>query len=214
VPDTPHGEIEATLRRAAGALIEDGVPFMLGGSMGCWAQGAPRPQNDLDLMLAPADAEPALTTLERLGMRPERPPEQWLLKAFDGDVMIDLIHESLGLGKITHEMIDAAERLSVLAIEMPVMSLEDILVGKLLAVDEQKLHFGPPLEIARSIRERVDWDEVRRRTASSPYARAFFALLAELSIVPGANGEGDARLRRRAGRAASPPRTPPRTARR
>jgi hypothetical protein len=33
------------------------------------------------------------------------------------------------------------------------------------------------------LREQIDWEEVRRRTASSPFARAFFTLVEELEIV-------------------------------
>ena len=40
------------------------------------------------------------------------------------------------------------------------------------------------LEIARALREQIDWDEVRERTASSPFAKAFFTLIEELGIVP------------------------------
>jgi hypothetical protein len=39
------------------------------------------------------------------------------------------------------------------------------------------------LELARSPREQVDWDEVRGRTKSSAFAAAFFTLLDELEIV-------------------------------
>lgn len=137
-------------------------------------------------MLPRAEHERALAALAGVGMWAEEPPEAWLVKVFDGDVMIDLIFEALGVGEITREMIDRAERLSVLAIDMPVMSLEDTLVAKLLAISEQRLDYGPLLEIARSLRERVDWPVVRRRTDDSPYARTFFALLAELGIVEGA----------------------------
>ncbi len=178
-----HDAIAATLRKAAGALREADVPFMLGGSMGCWARGGPRTQNDLDLMLPRADAERALQVLVEVGMRAERPPEEWLLKAWDGDVMVDLIFEQLGVGEVTREAIERAEQRQVLAIGMPVMSLEDIFVGKLLAISEQRLDYSPLVEIARSLRERIDWAEVRQRTESSPYARAFFALLAELGIL-------------------------------
>jgi hypothetical protein len=181
---TAHEQITATLRTAAGALHAAEVPFMLGGSMGCWARGGPQSQNDLDLMLPAEEAERALAVLADAGMRPERPPEAWLLKAFDGEVMVDLIHESLGVGPITHAMVEEAERLPVLAIEMPVMSLEDILAGKLLAISEQRLDYGPPLEIARALRERIGWAELALRTEASPYARAFFALLRELGVVP------------------------------
>jgi hypothetical protein len=39
------------------------------------------------------------------------------------------------------------------------------------------------VEMARSVREQVDWAQVRGRTASSPYAKAFFTLVEELGIV-------------------------------
>lgn len=179
-----HEAISATLRKAAPALRDAGVPFMLGGSLACWARGGPRSQNDLDLILPPSEAERALAALAEVGMRTDHPPEEWLAKAWDGDVMVDLIFRLLGLGDVTVEMIHSAEEMQVLAIRMPVMATEDILTAKLLSISEQNLDYGPPLEMGRSLREQIDWADVRRRTASSPYARAFFALLRELEVLP------------------------------
>jgi hypothetical protein len=42
------------------------------------------------------------------------------------------------------------------------------------------------LELARSLREQIDWAAVRKRTDSSPFARAFFTLIEELEIIEGA----------------------------
>jgi hypothetical protein len=39
------------------------------------------------------------------------------------------------------------------------------------------------LEIARSLREQIDWDELRRRTDESPYAKPFFTLVEELGLA-------------------------------
>lgn len=178
-----HEVINASLRKVTAALRDADVPFMLGGSVACWARGGPRSQNHVDLMVPREDAERALATLSGLGMRTERPPEEWLLKAWDGDVGIELICTSLGLGDITTEMIDQAEEMSVLAIRMPVMAVEDVLVGKLLAISEQRLDYGPLLEIARGLRERIRWRDVRRHTENSPYARTFFSLLGELDVI-------------------------------
>lgn len=179
-----HEAIAATLRKAAPALRDAGVPFMLGGSLACWARGGPRSQNDLDLILPPSEAQRALAALSGVGMRTEHPPEEWLAKAWDGEVMVDLIFRLLGVGDVTLEMIEAAEHMQVLAIRMPVMAVEDILVAKLLSINEQNLDYGPPLEMGRSLRERIDWDDVRARTAHSPYGRAFFALMRELEVLP------------------------------
>jgi hypothetical protein len=63
------------------------------------------------------------------------------------------------------------------------MTLEDVFVTKLLALDERSLDYAPALEMARPVREQVDWADVRRRTAESPFAKAFFTLIEELGIV-------------------------------
>jgi hypothetical protein len=67
---------------------------------------------------------------------------------------------------------------------MKVMALEDVIVTKLLlALSEHELDYESALEIARSLWEQIDWDDVRSRTAESPYARAFFCLVEELGLL-------------------------------
>jgi hypothetical protein len=73
--------------------------------------------------------------------------------------------------------------LSVLGMEMRVMALEDVLVTKLMALSEHALRYESLLAIARALRERIDWAEVRTRTISSPFARAFFVMLEGLGVV-------------------------------
>lgn len=115
-------------------------------------------------------------------MRCERPPEQWLFKAFDGPVMIDLIFDPAGF-EVTDQVIDRSDELEVFAVRMRVMRPEDILVTKLAAMTEHTLNYESCLEIARSLREQIDWAEVRERTSESPFATAFLALVRELGIV-------------------------------
>ena len=62
-------------------------------------------------------------------------------------------------------------------------SLADVIATKLMALNEQEPDPAPVLEIARSLREQIDWDFVRARTEQSPFARAFFTLVEELGIV-------------------------------
>jgi putative nucleotidyltransferase-like protein len=174
-------ELTKSLKRAAAAVEAEGVPFLLAGGLGCWARGGPPSSNDIDLMLRPEDAERALSALESAGMRSERPPEQWLLKAWDGDVLIDLIFEPAGL-RMDREVLDRGERLNVDGMEVPVMALDDILVTKLLAIDEHVADYGSILAIARALREQIDWPGLRERTSDSPFARAFFTLADGLEI--------------------------------
>jgi predicted nucleotidyltransferase len=172
----------ATLKKAAAALREAGIPFLLGGGLACWVRGGPESDHDLDLMVREEDAERALDVLVREGMRPEKPPEGWLYKAWDDDVLVDLIFRPTGF-PITDEVIERGEELEVVSTAMRVMLLEDVLVAKLLALEEHNLDYDSLLEMARPVREQVDWDEVRARSADSPYAKAFFTLVEELEIV-------------------------------
>src|ERR671924_22409 len=135
--------------------------------------------------LRAARPDRALAALEEAGFRPERPLEDWLLKAYDDDVLVDLIFNPAS-GPIDDEILRRAETLEVLALPMPVAALEDVMVTKLLALTEQEPDFGGCLEIARSLREQIDWQEVRKRTADAPFATAFFTLVEELGVVPAA----------------------------
>jgi predicted nucleotidyltransferase len=180
----PFADLEATLKRACAALREAGIPFLLGGSLASWARGGPETRHDLDLMVKHEDAERALEALEASGMRPERPPEDWLLKAWDGDVLVDLIFWPKGV-PVDDEVLARGEEMSVLGLTVRVMALEDVMVTKLNAVTEHALRFESLLAISRALREQVDWEQVRSRTAGSPFARAFFVLLEGLGIIAG-----------------------------
>jgi putative nucleotidyltransferase-like protein len=175
-------DLVETLRKAALLLQEADVPFVLGGGLACWARGGPETEHDLDIMVKPDDAERALQAFAAAGLRTEKPPEQWLYKAWDGDVMIDIIFSPKG-GPIDDAIFERADVMEVAAVGMRVMALEDVMVTKLLALGEHELDYESVLEITRSLREQIDWDDVRSRTAESPYARAFFCLVEELDLL-------------------------------
>lgn len=185
VPYTPSDEfpdlIDA-MKAGAAALRDAGVPYLLGGGLAAWARGGPPTEHDVDFFVRERDAERALEVLVEAGMEPERPPEGWLLKARHEGTLIDLIFRPSG-GPIGDEHFDRAERLEVAAQTIPVASLDDVMVTKLLSLTEQEPDFTSVLELARSLREQIDWEFVRERTEHSPFARAFFTLVEELGIV-------------------------------
>jgi Uncharacterised nucleotidyltransferase len=171
-----------TLKRSAAALRDNGIPFLVAGGVASWVRGGPATDHDLDFLVKPQDAEAALAALVEIGLRPERPPEEWLFKAYDGDVMVDLIFRPAGL-EITDDVIARGEELEVDAMSMRVMRPEDLLVTKLMAMTEHSINYRSCLEIARALREQIDWDDVRERTAASPFGRAFFVIAEGLGIV-------------------------------
>jgi hypothetical protein len=180
--ETPFAELLETLKKVAGLLRDAEVPFLLGGGLAVWARGGPETAHDIDLMVRQPDAERGLEVLAAAGLRTERPPEGWLYKAYDGDVLVDLIFEPSGQ-PIEDAVFDRAEELNVYAVRMPVMALEDVFVTKLIAMREHEMDYESVVQMARPVREQVDWTDVRERTNGSPYAAAFFTLGEELGIL-------------------------------
>jgi hypothetical protein len=178
----PFPSIESSLKKAVAALREAEVPFLLAGSLAVWARGGPETRHDLDFVVKEDDVERAVDVLAEAGMRPEKPPEEWLWKAWDGDVLIDVIFAPRGL-EVTDEVMRRGEQLHVLGITIPVMSIEDVLATKLLALHEHELDFTGVVRIARAVREQIDWRYLRERTKDSPYASGFFVICEELGVA-------------------------------
>ena len=120
-------------------------------------------------------------------MATSTPPEGWLLKAHDDShdesVLVDLIFRPAG-GPIGDEHFQRATPMELMAQPVLVASIDDVLSTKLMALSEQEPDFRAVLEIARSLREQIDWAYVRQRTESSAFAAAFFTLVESLDIAP------------------------------
>ncbi len=171
------------MKRAAAALRDAEVEFMLGGGIAIWARGGPPTDHDVDLYVRPRDADRALEALVQDSFHAERPPEEWLYKATDEDGnLVDLIFRPAG-GEIDDATFTRATEMEVSALSVLVASADDVVVTKLLAINEQEPDYRAILEVARALREQVDWDGVRERTSESPFARAFFTLAEGLGII-------------------------------
>jgi hypothetical protein len=180
-PENLHSLLR-TMKKASATLREGKVEHLLGGGLAIWARGGPPTDHDVDFLLREEDAERALEFLTDAGFRPERPPEPWLYKAWDGANLVDLVFHPAG-GKVDDEHFARADEMEVSATTMRVAAIDDVLVAKLLAITEQDPDFRPVLEIARALREQVNWKSVAQRTSRSPFARAFFEMAEGLGIV-------------------------------
>jgi len=181
-PNDAFLELVETMKRSAATLRDAKVPFLLGGGLAAWARGGPPTDHDVDFLVRERDVERAQEALAAAGFRIEQPPEGWLVKAWDGDVLVDLIFRPSG-GAVGDDHFERATVLEVAAQSLPVASIEDVLAAKLLALTEQEPDYGQVLEIARSLREQIDWDTVRSQVDRTPFGAAFFTLVERLGIV-------------------------------
>lgn len=171
------------LKTIASALKADGVPFALAGSYAVYARGGPRSLHDVDFVV-PEHAIPAASaSLQARGLRIEQPPEDWLVKAYQDDLCIDLIH-TLAAGPVDDAILGRCDELPVESVRMPVLSATDLLIGKLSALSEHSCDLEPVLVVARSLREQIDLSLVRQAVDGHPYAEAGLFLIGRLDIFP------------------------------
>ncbi len=170
------------MKTAAAALRDASIEAMLAGGLAAWARGGPPSDHDVDFFVRPDDADKALAVLDDAGFRTERPPEGWLYKAFVDDNLIDLIFEPAGLA-VDDELFERADHIDVQAVPMLVLRPTDILITKLMAMNDHNVDFESALTIARTLREQIEWDRLTAATRSSPYASAFMTLLDGLHIT-------------------------------
>ena len=185
VPQPPESQdaLREALKRVAVVLKEGGVPFALTGGYAVWARGGPESVHDVDFLVAAEDAERAAEVLEAGGVEVVHPPEDWLFKAYSDGAMVDIIHRHSG-GPASRAIVEDADVLEVLSVQMPVLSATEVLVQKMLALDEHYCDFGAMIPVVRALREQVDVDRVREETADSPFAAALLFLLERLGVLP------------------------------
>jgi hypothetical protein len=179
----PSDAMLAAFKRAGAVLRDAGIPFAVAGGFALWARGGPASEHDVDFFIKEADTDRALTALEAAGMRTERPPEGWLVKAWEDDVLVDLIFAPSGT-HTTESMIGRAEEMNVHSMRLLVATATDVMVTKLAALSEHNLDYRGVLETARALREQISWAEVAERVSDSPFANAFLFLIRELRIIP------------------------------
>jgi Uncharacterised nucleotidyltransferase len=177
---TPEA-LRESLKRVAVALKEVGRPYALTGGYAAWALGAPENAHDVDFLVHPDDVDAIVERLRERGLEIEHPPEDWLVKVRSEDVVVDLLHRANGF-----EVADGlarAEVLTVLSVQMAVLSATDLVTEKLLALDEHYCDLSAVLPTLRALREKVDWDVVGKRCADAPFAEATLFLLERLRVI-------------------------------
>ena len=175
--------LATTLKRVAAVLKQAEIPFALGGSFAVYAHGGHSSDHDVDFLIREQDKDRALEELAAVGFEVAQPPEDWLVKVYDDGRMVDLIYRPVETPVTDATLADSVVR-TVEAIAMPVLSATQLMVHKLLSYTQHYCDFATGLPVARSLREQIDWERVRRETRQSPYAEAFMVLLDRLDVVP------------------------------
>jgi hypothetical protein len=177
-------DLLTTMKNVAAVLKRNDIPFALAGSFAVYARGGFSSDHDVDFLLRQQDVEKALEALAGEGFTIERPPEDWLVKVYDDERLVDLIYRPVERPVTDETLAKHTSVLSVHAVSMPVLAATELMVHKLLSFSQHYCDFTRGLPVARSLREQIDWQHVRKETQHSPYATAFLVLLELLEVIP------------------------------
>jgi predicted nucleotidyltransferase len=162
-----HSAFAEVLGEVVDALEEAAIPHALIGGIASSGLGRPRWTHDIDVLVKPEDAGPALEALAGRGFVTERTDLTWLYKAFKHQVMVDIIFKSSGNIYLDEEMLERAVEGSFQGHRVRFIPAEDLLIMKAIVHDEGgPRHWHDALGLIA--RKELDWDYLRRRARRAP----------------------------------------------
>jgi predicted nucleotidyltransferase len=159
------------------ALEKAGIPCVVGGGIAVAAYGRKRATKDIDLYIMPQDAIPALEALEKVGFEIYPMPDVWWLsKAYKKGVPIDFILENIGGVVADQETMRRCRRRCVEGYEMPIMSPEDLVFRKVLAMRCLRDDWYDCIAVLSNTYQAFDWDYFLRLMEDFPERALSFVL--------------------------------------
>jgi predicted nucleotidyltransferase len=150
------------LADAVRTLESSDIDYVLIGGVGSAALGRPRWTHDIDVLVAPVQAERALDALAGAGFETERTNEHWIFKATLHGIVVDLIFRTVGDIYLDDEMVSHARSARFVDVAVRVASPEDQVVIKAIAHDEPSArHWNDALALLAACE--IDWDYLLAR---------------------------------------------------
>lgn len=162
---------DAAFRAVLADVVEsvegEAIPYLAIGGLASATYGRPRPTKDIDVLVKPEDAERCMKTLESAGFDTEEPKEDWLLKAYKNEVLVDVIFRIHNSIYLDDDMIARARRHELKGTRIAVVPAEDFIVMQACTHSEDTPHYWyNALTVIAS--SEIEWDYVVRRSSHGP----------------------------------------------
>ena len=155
------------MAEAVRTLEKNAIDYLLIGGQASALLGRPRCSSDVDLLVKPEDAPPALEALARAGFATERVNPHWLYKAFRNGVLVDLLFKVRGEIYLDDEMLRRSTIRRFHGTCVRVVPPEDLIVMKAIVHDEETpRHWGDALSILPATD--LDWEYLLLRARRAP----------------------------------------------
>jgi predicted nucleotidyltransferase len=173
----------AFYRRALQALVDAGVPFLVGGAFAhaCFT-GIRRSTKDLDLFIKREDYDRVAALMQDRGWRTEMTYPHWLAKVYAGEDFIDLIFNSgNGLTPVDEAWFRNNARADVLGVPVCIANIEDGLLSKAFIMERERYDGADIAHLLQANAERLDWAGLLERFG--PHWRVLLAHLTLFGFV-------------------------------
>jgi hypothetical protein len=181
--DVPEPVFVDVLECTTRALDQASLPWAYIGGIASAVHGRPRWTYDIDVLVQPQDAHPALRVLADAGFDTDEKDPHWLFKAMDRGVLVDIIFKATAGIYLDDEMIERTRRRDFRGVQVPVVAAEDLVVIKATAFAEHTpRHWWDVLGVLA--RADLDWSYLLRRARHSPGRVASVLLFARSVDIP------------------------------
>ncbi len=164
------------LDKALAALDSRGIQYVVVGGLAARAYGIRQTTDDIDFLVTPPAAVPAISALAEGGFRTWIEDPSWLHKGIREGVEVDIIYESGGTFHADEETFARAMEMDIDGRVAKVIAIEDFFVTKALVVTPvTPRHWHDAVKVLRLYA--MDWEYVVRRARGRP-RKVLTALLA------------------------------------
>jgi predicted nucleotidyltransferase len=148
---------QSALRQLITTVEREEIPYLMIGGLVSAALGRSRESRDIDILVAPRDAERLLSALAQQDFDTEQTFPEWLFKAAKDGVLIDIIFCAGSTVYLDDEMLARSQPLQLGDLAVLAASAEDLLVTKVASHTEGAPRYWHD---ALSIISRggLDWD--------------------------------------------------------
>jgi hypothetical protein len=164
------------LAEAVAAVEAAGIPYLLMGGVASAAIGRLRWTHDIDLLVRPDDARPALSALATAGFDVEETDSHWLYKGFKHGVLVDVIFRSAGDIFLDDEMLARSALVDHRGQVVRIIAPEDLVVIKaVVSAEHVPQHWYDALGVLASCE--LDWEYLASRARRFGLRRVLSLLL-------------------------------------
>jgi hypothetical protein len=175
--------VTATRLAMLRALMDSGLPFLVGGAYGFYAlTGIARFTKDFDVFVHPGDRDSILRALADRGYRVEVAFPHWLAKASDGDVVLDIIWGAgNGVAAIDDGWFAHAVPGEALGLSVGLCPAEETIWSKAFIMERERFDGADVAHILQARAERLDWRRLLERFG--PHWRVLLAHLVMFGFI-------------------------------